>query len=307
MKPFIAVLFCVGVIASGYASQMVFVEDTEEGTLTVRDGKVDVLTYRFGDQLKQGIDPEQTRSCYIHPLYSLDGKPLTEDFPVDHPHHHGLCWTWPVVRTRGQDTQTWHPANLRQYFVRWHKREAENGRAALRVENAWKLDGGEVVAREIVTLHVHPIIEIGRTIDVEIKIESVGGPLTLQGAPDQNKGYGGFTLRGAPLFKDLPILTDQGELKGDADNKTLHWACLSTGKEGVAIFVSPDHPDFPPSWVLRSSYAGLLNVSWPGIKPVTLQPGKEVILRYRLYIPRGGVTADRISRAYAQYLSAHKQ
>ncbi|UCE42403.1 MAG: PmoA family protein [Candidatus Aminicenantes bacterium] len=303
MKPIVLIIFIIGMILSAFASQMTFVEDAEKGTLTVRDGQVEVLTYRFGDQLKKGVDPKQTRSCYIHPLYSLDGKALTEDFPQDHLHHHGVSWTWPIVRTRGQDTQTWHPANLRQYFVRWHEREAKDNEATLRVENAWKLDGREVVAREIVTLHVHPAADEGRAIDVEIRIEAVGGPLTLQGTPDQNKGYGGFSLRGAPMFKGAGMTTDQGPLEKDSTNMAFRWADISTQELGVAIFVSPDHHGFPTTWLIRNSYAGFINASWPGLKPTTLQPGEKVTLRYRVYIHRGDATAGHVRQAYHLYHS----
>lgn len=303
MKPFLAVLFFVGLIFPESASQMIFVEGMENGTLTVRDGKVDVLTYRFGDQLKEGVDPEQTRSCYIHPLYSLDGKALTDDFPEDHPHHHGLFWTWPAIRTRGQETQTWHPANLRQYFMRWLTREVQDNSASFSVENAWKLDGKEVVAREILTLTAHPLEESGRLIDLELILEAVGGPLELRGTPDQNKGYGGLTLRGASRLKGMPIRTDKGEYEGEQNNVKLRWADLSTEGTGVSIFVSPSHPDFPPSWVLRTSYAGLLNVSWPGLESARLLPGKPITLRYRLYIHRGDLTANQIQQAFQRYVS----
>ncbi len=286
------------------AGQMMFVEEKEKGWLTLKDGGKDVLTYRFGDQLKESIDPEQTRSCYIHPLFSLNGKPLTDDFPDDHLHHHGLFWTWPVVITRGQETQTWHPANLRQYFLRWLKREVHDTGATLGVENVWKLEGKEIVAKEVVTLNVHPADDLGRAIDVELKIKAAGGNLELRGTPDQNKGYGGLTLRGAPEFKGLPILTDQGEFTGEPNNVKLRWANLATEKAGVAIFISPDHPDFPPSWVLRTSYAGLLNVSWPGLGSVLLHPGKPVTLRYRLYIHHGNLTREQLQQAYQQYLDA---
>jgi hypothetical protein len=273
-----------GLIGANISAQMVILEDAEKGTLTVKDGKMDVLTYRFGDQLEEGIDPEQTRSCYIHPLYSLDGRILTEDFPQDHLHHHGLFWTWPVVKTRGQDTQTWHPANLRQYFVRWLKREIRDNTALISVENAWRLDGKKVVAKEIVTLEIHPIVEKSRTIELTITIEAVGGSLTLQGSQDQKKGYGGVSLRGAPMFKGTALITDLGKETKDSNNKRFRWAGMSNEKAGIKISVSPDHPDFPTTWCLRNSYAGFLNVSWPGVQPVVLQPGRPITLSYNLLI-----------------------
>jgi hypothetical protein len=289
--------------------QMKLIEDSEKGMLTIRDSQSDILTYCFGDQLQEGLDLKHTRSCYIHPLFSLDGQVLTDDFPKDHLHHHGVFWTWPVVKTRGQDTQTWHPVtpSLRQHFVRWLEHKVENGVATLKVENVWKLDGKEVVAKETVGLRVHPMEDVGRAIDLEIKIQAISGPLELHGAPDQNKGYGGLCLRGAPMFKGSALTTDQGLLKKDSTNVPFRWADLSTEQFGVSIFVSPGHPGYPTTWLIRNSYAGVLNASWPGLKTAILQPKKPVTLSYRLYIHFGDATAGRVRQAYEAYLSALQQ
>jgi hypothetical protein len=305
MKTMGLAILLVCVLAAAGSAQMQFVEDIGRGTVTLRAGRNDVLTYRFGDQLKEGMDPQYVRSCYIHPLFSLDGKALTDDFPKDHLHHHGVFWTWPVVRTRGQDTQTWHPASpsLRQQFVGWLKRKATKEAAELSVENVWKLAGREIVAREFVKLNIHPADRIGRAIDLELRLEAVGGPLELQGAPDQNKGYGGLCLRGAELFKGATLTTDQGIQKEDAVNTSFRWADLSTRDLGLAIFVSSDHPGFPVAWLIRNSYAGVLNPSWPGLKPAVLQPEKPVVLRYRLYVHRGDAAVGGVREAYQRYLS----
>jgi hypothetical protein len=299
---------CLSIILFGFlvpaaTAQFTFIEDPTKGTLTVRDRETDVLTYRYGDQLKTGIDPKYTQSCYIHPLFSLDGRALTDDSPADHLHHHGLFWTWPVVRTRGLSTSTWEPKlpRLRQHFVRWLKREAAKDSFLLSVENAWRLDGKENVAKENVTLRVHPADNLGRAIDLELTIEAVGGPLELQGTQDQKKGYGGLCFRGAPMFTGATLVTDEGPLKEDAVHTPFRWADLSTQELGIAIFVSPDHRDFPTKWMIRNSYAGLINVSWPGLTSVVLKPGEPVILRYRIYVHRGDAAAGEVKEAYAAY------
>ena len=64
----------VGLINAPAAGQMNFVEDAAQGTVTVTDGGVPVLTYRFGDRVEKGVDARFIRSCYIHPLYALDGR-----------------------------------------------------------------------------------------------------------------------------------------------------------------------------------------------------------------------------------------
>jgi hypothetical protein len=293
----------LGLLVSVATAQFAVDEDPAKGTLTIRDGKAGVLNYCYGDQLKSGVDPRYTQSCYIHPLFSLDGQTLTEDSPADHLHHHGLFWTWPVVRVRGLSTSTWEPKlpRLRQYFVRWLKREAEKDTFLLSVENAWRIEGKEPVAKEIVTLRVHPADKLGREIDLELTIEAVGGPLELQGTLDQNKGYGGLCFRGAPMLTGATMMTDKGSLKEDAVHTPFQWADLSTQELGISIFVSPDHPGSPAKWMIRNSYAGLINVSWPGLVPVILKPGEPVVLPYRIYIHRGDVAAADVKTVYAAY------
>jgi hypothetical protein len=293
-------------IAPSILAQLRFSEDEKKGTLTILDGPLPVMTYQYGDLLGNGVDPRYTRSCYLHPVYSLDGLViLTEDFPKDHLHHRGLFWTWPVAKTRGQDTQTWHPVDpsLRQHFVRWLERKVDRGVATLAMENAWKLAGREVVARERVKLGIHPASEAGRAIDIEIVLEALGGPLELRGAPDQNKGYGGLCLRGAPLFTGAVMTTDKGPLEKDVTNVPYRWADISTPVRGVAIFVSPDHPGFLLHWLIRNSYAGVLNPSWPGNKTTVLEPGSPVSLLYRIYIHRGDAVSGRVEQAYSAYVS----
>lgn len=284
-------------------AQMEYVENTREGTLTVLEGGKDILTYRFGDQIKEGADQNQMRSCYIHPLCAPDGEVLTDDFPADHLHHHGLFWTWPGVITRGQNTQTWHPANLRQHFVRWVKREAEGGFALFEVENAWQLDTGEVVARETVRVHIFPSDGTGRAIDLSLTIQAVGGLLTLRGSPEAAKAYGGLSFRGAPFFEGAAMTTDKGELNEDSDAEKFLWADVSAGGYGVAVFVSPGHPGRPVVWCIRNSYAGFINPSWPGLEPATLEPGSPVNLAYRIYVHRGGASEAKVAEAYKNYIS----
>ena len=231
------------------------------------------------------------------------GAELTSDFPADHVHHHGLFWGWPIVKVRGQTTSNWEVGSppLRQHFVRWLERSREPGGAVLSVENAWKLAGWEVVARENVTIRIHPADRSGRAIDLGLLISAVGGPLELQGTTDQNKGYGGLCFRSAPLLKGAVMTTDKGPLGGDVVNRPFLWADISTGEMGIAVFTAPGHPGAPLHWLIRNSYAGVINPSWPGLEPVTLRPGQPVELGYRIYVHRGDAAAGKVAEQYRPY------
>lgn len=268
--------------------------------LTIREGEKNVLSFRQGDQLQEGVDPKYTRSCYIHPLYTLNGEPLTDDFPADHYHHRGIFWSWPVVKTRGVPTQNWHPVqpSLRQHFVRWLHRSADDTSATVVAENRWLLDEKEEVAREKVTICAHPESEGARVIDVEITLEAVGGPLTVAGTPEGKKGYGGFSFRGAPWLKGATMTSDLGPEPKDLENQRRKWVSLSGEKGSIALLTPPEHPGYPAPWLARNSYAGYLNVSWPGLEQRVLQPGSPVTLRYRLLVHQGTVSVPEAYSAY---------
>ena len=93
----------------------------------------------------------------------------------------------------------------------------------------------------------------------------------------------------------------------DSDKKPFKWADLSArfaGRakmSGIAVLAHPDHPGFPPPWTLR--YYGDLNAAWPGLQPFTLEKGKPLRLKYRLWIHRGDAKAGGVAKAWRAYLA----
>lgn len=277
-------------------------EDATAGVLVVSESGRPVLHYNFGDQLKDGIPADRTRSCYIHPLFGLDGEVLTDDFPTDHHHHRGLSLMWPRLKVGETDFDQWHIDGLRTVFHRFGERKLRSDKATIRIATRWRRDDGSDAAREWVTLVIHQAGESGRAIDVEHRIKVLDQPLRLLGAVD--KGYGGFNLRFAER-QETRITTDVGPQSEDSDHTRHRWADLSARfadreqTSGIAIFVRQDHPDFPPPWTLR--HYGDLNVAWPGIEQRVLQPKEAVTLRYRLWIHRGD--AGGVEAAYAGFIA----
>jgi hypothetical protein len=285
---------------------MHFADDSSSGRLTLYDGEQPVLAYNYGDQLKEGVPKDRTRSSYVYPIWGLDGENLTDDFPADHHHHRGLSWMWPKLRIDGDPVDIWHIRGIRSYFDHWIERKAEADHAVITVANEWKLDDGRRVADETVKLTVHKANEKGRAIDVELKLKAKGATVELRG--QEGKGYGGLNLRFAPR-RDTDLTTDKGHLERDSDKNHHAWADLSAkftksdAMSGIAIFIAPDHPDAPPPWTLR--YYGDLNVAWPGIEPRVLKPGESVTLPYRLWVHRGDASHADVAKAFAAYIADH--
>lgn len=289
-------------LATAPAPAMEIIEDADtSGIVTIKDGDKNVLSYRISEQPPpKGIAPEYAHSNYIHPLWGLDGAVLTDDFPADHPHHHGLSWGWPIIKTRGKTTSNWMPGKppLRHEFVRWLHKSATTGSAVLELETKWMLED-EQVALERTRLDIDPIRNGGRLIRLNIILTATGGPLTLQGSQEKNKGYGGLLFRGAPSFKGARLRTDTGETTGDIILQPQRWVDLSDGQNGIAIFAGLS-PEWPARFMARNSYAGIINPSWPGTKEFTLEEGKTVRLRYGIYLhaadaPKSAISAENSS------------
>jgi hypothetical protein len=91
--------------------------------------------------------------------------------------------------------------------------------------------------------------------------------------------------------KETVIRTEKGIAKKDAVLAPHAWAQVSglfQGKEaGARIEDLPPNPGAPENgWLLRHGF-GFLNVSYPGLEPVTLQPGKPLVLKYRVTLFAG--------------------
>ena len=271
-------------------------------SIALFEGARPVFVYNHGViQPPAGEPADRARSSYVHPLYGLDGEVLTDDFPKDHYHHRGLFWSWPHVRIGDRHYDLWMLKGIEHRFERWLAREASATNATLGAENGWFV-GNRKVVREQVWIRTAPSGKDERVLDLELTWVPLGAPITLEGA--EGKSYGGLTLRFAPRTNTV-ITTPLGQGEKDLSITRLPWADLSArfaGREqpsGAAIFVAPDHPDYPPEWLTR--HYGVLCLGWPGVKPKTFQPGETIRCGYRVWIHRGTATVDKVAQAYRAY------
>ncbi|NLS90809.1 MAG: hypothetical protein GXX96_01310 [Planctomycetaceae bacterium] len=289
------------------------VTELNDKSVQISDGDQPVFVYNFGVITNESIPEKEhrrIRACYVHPVYGLSGELLTDDFPRDHYHHHGIFWTWPHVSVDGVEHDLWAGNTIRQEFVRWLAKESGPAAAVLGVENGWFV-GDKKVMIERVWLHVYHAAGDARAVDIDLTFIPTDKPVTLWGA--EGKSYGGLTVRfkpPAPRIPETVITTPSGPALGDLTTTILRWADFTTkfdgrdASSGAAIFISPDHPDYPPEWLLR--YYGPLCVGWPGVAPETLEPGKPVKMSYRFWIHKDAVGTSALGQAYSAYLAGLK-
>jgi hypothetical protein len=82
----------------------------QEGALIFFLQRKPVLTYhQEPDPLpRPDIKPVFTRGNYIHPVLSPSGLEVTDDYPTNHLHHHGIWSSWTRTRFEGRNPDFWN-------------------------------------------------------------------------------------------------------------------------------------------------------------------------------------------------------
>jgi hypothetical protein len=297
----VASLLCLGLAANGE-----FTLDDDQKTLTVLENGAPVLAYNYAPVPVPGAVPATfERSCYIHPLYGLDGQVVTEDFPKDHYHHRGLFWAWPECTAGGRRMDVWLAQDVKQRHRQWVTREAGPDKAEIGVVNGWSFEDApeKDIVREEVNLTILPADAKGRAIDFEINLTNISDRrVVFEGA--KNKGYGGLCFRPRADFKPFTFTSALGVSPEDALRCETPWADVSWTAagttSGLAVFQHASNPGYPfPGWIFR--HYAFLGVSWPHEQTRELQPGQSFRLKYRVYVHRGNAADGAVAGAFQQY------
>ena len=322
------------VVGDRTASPVVAVAlDKARKAVDVTDNGQPVLRYNQGTvppppEIVQHFEKDRkpplfyARGDYIHPLFGPSGEELTDDYSLNHPHHRGICWAWPVVRFKGEVRDIWavrvlptQPGGIWARPVSMDRIEAGPVLAAIDAENVWKWGDREPIVREDVAIRVFRGQDRCRFLDVQIRLTALADDVSIGGRP---KGtYGGFNLRTFPEFDQRKI--DMRIEPADAKPRQA-WYHLTgnfpggKGLAGVAMLehvTNPDYPNFPnpegadkvpgqyPKW--RS-----VQPAWPGDREVELQRDKPLVLKYRLWIHPGPSDQDTLESVWVSYANPPK-
>ena len=280
---------------------------TSDDGIEILEGDSKILFYQVKPKSRNG---EYERAGYIHPLYSLDGRVITEDFPEDHPHHHGIFSAWHQIILKGKPiADGWTGENVSWTVVGTHVSHQRES-LSINSEVVWKssIEGTvEPIVMENLQIIVHELKDARRVIDYNLLLTPLKDSLELGGSADE-KGYGGFSLR-LKLPDDIRFVARTKEVEaqvvaieaGPWMNFTGSFAGNEAGEKGVLVFNHPSNPGSPQPWILRKEKS-MQNPAYPGKNPVLLnKPGLS--LRYRMVIHNGEPDKNAIEALYREYAS----
>jgi len=301
MKVTVVTIFLVLLASCAAAGPMRIVKE-DEG-YQFYEGDKPILFYRTA--AKAMPDGTYARSDYCHPLYGLDGKVLTEDFPSDHLHHRGIFWAWHQVYVGDKAMGDMWACQDFAWDIRSVQAVPEPGAAALKADvywtsSQWK-DGRAPFVKQNVTIRVHETEAETRLIDFDIEILALVDGLRLGGSNDV-KGYGGFSTR-IVLPRDIEMSDANGPVTPrntavPAGDWIDFAGTFGKAPSNFAIFVHPSHPGHPRKWILRKA-GSAQNLAYPGREPIAISTKTPLLLCYRVVLHKGA-DLDRLFRLYRE-------
>lgn len=257
------------------------------------------------------------RGDYIHPLFGPDGQQLTDDYSLNHPHHRGVSWSWPVVRWKDEVRDLWavrvlptQPGGIWARPVAIRRAAAGPVLAAIDAENVWKWADQQPIVREEVVIRAFRATQRHRFVDVEVRLTALAEGVAIGGRP--GAGYGGFALRTFPAFEKRQIAMYIEPPEAAPRRAWFHLTGVfpgGKGPAGVAMFehvTNLGYPNYPdPEGLNRvpDQYPPWRCVlpSFPGAREVPLPKGESLVLKHRLWIHPGFSSKAELADAWATY------
>jgi hypothetical protein len=318
--------FILGELAAGATEEFLLTGHSSAGAQTggvsvirkgsklqISAGQKQILEYQAepGTLPRPDIDPIYTRGGYIHPVLTPSGKLVTDDFPPNHIHQHGIWFAWTRTEFQGRQPDFWNMgqgkglvefAGLDQLWNgpvhggfearhRFVDRTSGSPRVVLNEKWAARIYNADESRR-------HFVFDL-----VSTQTCAGGDPLIL---PEYY--YGGLGVRGNWLWNGpgkASFLTSEGVRDRIAGNETRGRWCYMGGEvdgqlAGIAILGHPEnfrapqpmrlHPN-EPFFCFAPSQLG----SWK------ISPGDSYVSRYRFVVFDGPPDSAELDRLWNDY------
>lgn len=259
-----------------------------------------------------GIEDVYQRGGYIHPVVTPSGRRVTEDYPPDHKHHHGIWAAWTHTKFDGRTPDFWNMGDRTGTVEFERLGRAWSGPLTAGFESRHRYMDLRAPAPTTVLLEDWRVVAYAQpasarpahVFDLEIA-QTLPGTTPLE-LPTYR--YGAIGLRGRREWdgKDRTFfLTSTGRTRLAGHGTRATWVHMSGDvdgqRAGMAVLSHPDNVRSPqpvrihptePFFSFAPQQAG----------PIVIRPGEVFRLRYRFVVMDGAPDAallDAMWQAYA--------
>jgi hypothetical protein len=285
----------------------------DDSILQLQVGGADVLRYNHAIvPAPAGQSKLFDRSGFIHPLWSPTGAVLTNIHPADHIHHLGIWMPWTESKFEDKDVDFWNlgegEGTVR--FVKFLSTtsgpvyggfEAEHDHVALKTSA-----GEKTVLKEIWDVRVY---NIGGPQKGYWLVDFVSTQKCVADSPLKQieYRYGGFGFRGAAQWQDDngTYLTSEGKTRKDGHGTRARWCDMAGAIEGkwagVTVMSHPKNFRHPEPMRIWDKGQVFFNFAPSQLGDWVMEPGKDYVFRYRLYVHEGKVDVSEAERFWNDY------
>ena len=264
------------------------------------------------------IKPEFKRAGYIHPVYTPSGRIVTDDYPSNHVHHHGIWSPWTKTTFQGRAPDFWNMGA---------KTGAEDFVSLKRTWNG-PVHGGFEARLQMVDLSAPaPVVALKETwLVTAYDIPSSTGVTPVRmfdlvitqtcATNDRvslpNYHYGGFGFRGADAWNGpgeaALYLTSEGVDDRIKGNNTRGRWCYLGGRldgaiAGTAVLGHPENFRAPQPLRLHPNMPYLSFVPQQ-LGDFAIEPGQPYIARFRFIASDGAPDRVEIDGYWNGYATA---
>lgn len=286
---------------------------SDHDRLTISASRRRVLTFQggAGELPSADIKPIFRQGGYIHPVFTPSGRVVTDDYPPDHFHHHGIWFAWTKTEFEGRHPDFWNVGDGtgRVEFVALDTTWSGSVHAGFKSRNR----SIDVSAPKPITVlneqwtvtayntgqgvKPYTMFDLVSTQDL-----ATSSPLLL---PEYR--YGGLGFRGHRqwLAKDnCDFLTSEGKDRNNGHGSRARW-CHIGGRidgqlAGIAILDHPSNFRAPQAMRINPDqpffcYSPSLIGDWK------IEPGQSYVSRYRFIVYDGAPDKAELDRLWNDY------
>ena len=284
----------------------------ENGQVKVSASERKVFIYQGEESAlpREDIKPLFKRGGYIHPVFSPSGRQVTDDYPPNHVHHHGIWFPWTKTSFEGRAPDFWNmgEGKGKVEFVKLNETWSGPVHAGFEAEHRFvDLTSGspKTALNETwqVTAYDLPQARYFAFDLVSTQTCASSSPLIL---PKYH--YGGLGFRGNWAWngeKNCKFLTSNGETDRKKGNETRgNWVHMGGEVDGqftgVAILSHPDNFRSPQPMRLHPSepffcFAPSQVDDWK------IEPGKPYVSKYRFIVSDGPADKKQVDQLWQSY------
>jgi hypothetical protein len=308
MKPLSLVAVVAALALPAAAENVTATRDGKQ--VVINAGEKEILRYQAeaGDFPRKDIKEIFKRGGYIQSIHTPSGKLVTDDFPPNHVHHHGVWSPWTKTEFEGRAPDFWNMGDGkgRVEFVKIEDVWNKDGRAGLKTHHRFIDMMAKPEKEALLETWDVAVSSADKRYIVDITITqtcAADSPLKL---PEYH--YGGLGLRGNRAWDgaaNARFLTASGltdRLKVNTAKEPWCWVGGKVDGEtcGVAIFCHPSNFRSPQPIRVHPTEPFFCYAPQQG-GAMAIEPGKPYVARYRLIVADGEPDAESLKKAAAEY------